>query len=209
MRGKPGKELFERIFARHEPRVLAALRKSVVGIAGAGGLGSNAAMALARAGVGNLIVADFDKIEPSNLNRQQYSVGQIGRVKVLALRDNLEAAIPSCACEVHRLKVNRSNLRGIFGKADLLIEAFDKEEEKAGLIRAWLSFYPSKPIITASGLAGFGDNNALRTRRIGNMYVCGDEKSRCEKGVSPMAPRVGIVANMQANLAVQLLCKIT
>jgi sulfur carrier protein ThiS adenylyltransferase len=196
------------IFSRHDAKVLAALRAATVGIAGAGGLGSNAAIALARAGVGRLIIADFDRIEPSNLNRQQYTVHQIGLRKVKALRANLEQMTPFTEVVIHDLKVNRKNMDAIFGGADILIEAFDKAGEKSMLINGWLSLHPDKPVIAASGLAGYGGNSRLKTRKMGNLYICGDGSSECARGVSPMAPRVAIVANMQANLAVELLMKL-
>ena len=202
------RNLFKDLFAGHDPRVLAALRAGTVGIAGAGGLGSSAAVSLARAGVGRLIIADFDKIEPSNLNRQQYFVKQIGRRKVEALRENLRKINPFSEYIIHGVKVTRSNAGRIFGGADILIEAFDKAEQKGMLINAWLSLYPEKPIIAASGLAGYGRNSRLHTRKIGSLYVCGDGETECPKGISPMAPRVAIVANMQANLAVELLVKL-
>jgi sulfur carrier protein ThiS adenylyltransferase len=202
------KDLYKNIFSRHDPEVLAALQKSVVGIAGAGGLGSNVAVSLARAGVGRLIIADFDKIEPSNLNRQQYSVKQIGLRKAETLRANLKNINPFCKCSAHNVKVTASNTEGIFGEADLLVEAFDKAEEKSMLIRTWLSLHPDRPVIAASGLAGYGRNCRLHTRKMGNLYICGDEESQCPAGISPMAPRVAIVANLQANLAVELLVKL-
>jgi sulfur carrier protein ThiS adenylyltransferase len=192
-------------FAKHDPQVLAALRASTVGIAGAGGLGSNVAVSLARAGVGRLIIADFDHIEASNLNRQQYFTRQIGRRKVLALRENLRAINPFSQYTVHAVKVTRGNAGRIFGDAEILVEAFDKAVAKGMLIDAWLSLHPDRPIVAASGLAGYGRNARLHTRRLGNLYVCGDEESQCPKGVSPMAPRVAVVANLQANLVVELL----
>lgn len=196
------------IFSRHDAKVLAALRAATVGIAGAGGLGSNIAVTLARAGVGRLILADFDKIEPSNLNRQQYAVSQIGLRKVNALRANLKLIAPFTRCVAHDVKIKPSNVDAIFGGADILIEAFDKAEEKGMLINAWLRLYGDKPIIAASGLAGYGGNARLRTQKMGSLYICGDGASQCAPGVSPMAPRVAIVANLQANLAVELLVKL-
>lgn len=195
------------IFSRHEPKVLASLRKATVGIAGAGGLGSNAAIALARAGVGRLIIADFDRIEPSNLNRQQYSVNQVGLRKVKALRANLEQMAPFTEVVIHEVKINPENIGRIFGAADVLIEAFDKAEEKGMLINGWLTLRPDKPVIAASGLAGYGGNSKLKTQKMGNLYLCGDGASECGPGISPMAPRVALVAGMQANLAVELLMK--
>jgi len=198
-------DLSRKIFCKHDPRVLDALRRSVVGIAGAGGLGSNVAVSLARAGVGRLIIADHDRIEASNLNRQQYFLDQIGRRKVDALLENLERIQPYSEYIVHDLKITRRNALRIFGGADVLVEAFDRAEAKSMLIETWLSLKPRRPIIAASGLAGFGRNNKLHTRRLGSLYICGDEESPCLPGISPMAPRVALVANMQANLVLELL----
>lgn len=194
-------------FSRHDKTVLRTLRAATVGVAGAGGLGSNAAIALARAGVGALILADFDRIEPSNLNRQQYSVKQVGRLKVGALAANLRQQAPFTEVKARAVKVTAANLREIFGEADILVEAFDRAEEKSMLIDAWLSLHPDRPVIAASGLAGYGGNSRLKTRRMGSLYICGDGESQCPPGVSPMAPRVALVAAMQANLAVELLMK--
>ena len=196
------------IFSRHDAKVLAVLRAATVGIAGAGGLGSNAAISLARAGVGRLILADFDRIEPSNLNRQQYTVKQIGLCKVKALRANLKLIAPFTIISAHDIKINQGSVEKVFRGADILIEAFDKADQKGMLINAWLQMHHDRPIIAASGLSGYGKNSRLKTRRMGNLYICGDGVSEPAPGVSPMAPRVAIVANMQANLAVELLMKI-
>lgn len=205
---KPGSIAFAReYFARRDPAVLAVLRRSSVGIAGAGGLGSNVAVALARAGVGRLVIADFDRVEPSNLNRQQYFVDQVGERKVEALRENLLAINPYSLYEVHDVRVNRRNAAVIFGRVDVLVEAFDKAEAKEMLIEACLSKFPGRPVVAASGLAGYGCNRKIHSRRLGNLYICGDETSQCPKGISPMAPRVALVAAMQANLVVELLVK--
>ena len=185
--------------------VLNALSRSVVGVAGAGGLGSNAAAALARAGVGRLIIADFDRLEAPDLNRQYYFVDQIGRLKVEALAENLRRMNPFSRYDVHAVRVEPSNVASLFGEADLLIEAFDAADQKQMLVEAWLRLFPSRPIIVGSGLAGYGGNNALRQRELGRLYVIGDEESACDACSAPMGPRVGAVAAMQANLAVELL----
>jgi sulfur carrier protein ThiS adenylyltransferase len=197
----------EEFFSRREPDVLAVLRRSSVGIAGAGGLGSNVAVFLARAGVGRLVIADFDKIEPSNLNRQQYFIDQVGERKVEALRDNLLAINPYSLYEVHDVRVTRRNAAKIFARVDVLVEAFDRAEAKEMLIETCLTRFPGRPIVAASGLAGYGGNRKIHTRRMGNLHICGDEESQSPKGVSPMAPRVALVAAMQANLVVELLIK--
>ena len=193
------------LFGRHDLRVLVALRAATVGVAGAGGLGSNVVISLARAGVGRLIVADFDRIEPANLNRQQYTVRQIGRLKVEALRENVRAANPFCEVVVHPVRVTARTVRRLFGDADVLVEAFDRADAKRMLIDAWLALRPGRPIVAASGVSGYGRNGKLHTRRMGSLYVCGDEENESPAGISPMAPRVALVANMQANLVVELL----
>jgi len=200
-------ELEKQFFSKHDPKILSILRNSVVGIAGAGGLGSNVAFSLARAGIGTLIIADFDKIEPSNLNRHQYFIEQIGRSKVEALLENLRKINPFSKYEIHNLEINDDNISEIFADAKILVEAFDMAEMKKMLIESWISQFPKRPIIAASGLAGFGKNEKLHTRKIGSLYICGDEDTEVEEGISPMAPRVGIVANMQANLVLELLLK--
>ena len=205
---KPDSLAFAReFFSCREPDVLAALRQSSVGIAGAGGLGSNVAVSLARAGVGRLVIADFDKVEPSNLNRQQYTIDQVGERKVEALRDNLLAINPYSLYEVHDVRVTRRNAARIFARVDVLVEAFDRAEAKEMLIETCLAKFPGRPIVAASGLAGYGGNRRVHTRKMGNLHICGDEASQCPKGISPMAPRVALVAAMQANLVVELLVK--
>jgi len=205
---KPGSLAFAReYFSCREPAVLTVLRQSTVGIAGAGGLGSNVAVSLARAGVGRLVIADFDKVEPSNLNRQQYFIDQVGQRKVEALRENLLLVNPFSLYEVHDVRVTRRNAARLFARVDVLVEAFDRAEAKEMLIETCLAKFPGRPIVAASGLAGYGGNRRVHTRKMGNLYICGDEASQCPKGISPMAPRVALVAAMQANLVVELLVK--
>jgi sulfur carrier protein ThiS adenylyltransferase len=199
---------FERkFFSRYDFKILSILRSSTVGLAGAGGLGSNAAVSLARAGVGTLIIADFDRVEPSDLNRQYYFMEQVGKPKVEALLENLKRINRYSQYQMHAIKIEAGNVAPIFGTADILVEAFDKAEAKQMLVNTWLSLFPRKPIIIASGVAGIGKNEKLHTRKVGNLYICGDEETECEECLSPMAPRVALVANMQANLTLELLVK--
>lgn len=194
-------------FAAHDPEIVPILKKSVVGIAGCGGLGSNAAVALARAGIGKLIFADFDKVEPSNLNRQYFFKNQIGIPKSVALKQNIDQINPFTVCISHEKRINKKNISEIFRDVNIMIEAFDSAETKQMLIETWLQIFPTKPLIIASGLAGWGKNDLLKTRKVGNLYICGDEMSEIKKGISPLAPKVGIVANMQANLALEILLR--
>ncbi len=195
-------------FLKRDLDVLAALQRSVVGIAGAGGLGSNAAAALARAGVGRLIIADFDVLETPDLNRQYYFLDQVGRPKVEALRENLLRMNPYSEYRVHAVKVTSDNVAALFGEADLLIEGVDLADQKQMLIETWLGLFPGRPIIAASGLAGYGGNEKIGQRSLGSLYICGDEDSECNACNAPMGPRVALVAAMQANLAVELLVRI-
>ncbi len=200
-------KLKKEFFSRHDPELLPILGRAVVGIAGAGGLGSNVAVALARVGVGKLIIADHDRVYPSNLNRQQYFIDQIGQPKVEALLENLKRMNPFSEYEIHHTRITPRNIPQLFGEAQILVEAFDLATEKSMLINTWLSIFPDRPIVAASGLSGFGKNNKIRTRKLGRLYLCGDEESEPTDRVSPMAPRVGIVANLQANLVLELLFK--
>ncbi|MCD4792821.1 MAG: sulfur carrier protein ThiS adenylyltransferase ThiF [Bacteroidales bacterium] len=181
------------------------LKLYTVGIAGAGGLGSNCAVALARSGIGKLIIADFDTVSESNLNRQYFFYDQIGQIKVYALKDNIERINPEVKVDIFNIKLREDNLINIFADCDIIVEAFDKAEEKEMLIETVLSEFPDKPIISGLGMAGFGENNSLRSRQIDNLYICGDEKSEISEQKPPLAPKVGVVANMQANLVLEIL----
>lgn len=200
--------LYDKLFAAHDPASLKIWQSSIVGIAGAGGLGSNIAVSLARAGVGLLIIADYDIVNTSNLNRQQFFLAQVGQPKVTALKDNLARINPFCDCNVFNGKISPDNLSEVFGNCDILIEAFDGAEQKQMLIETWQELFPDKILIGASGLSGYGRNELIRTVKFDNIYLCGDGVSELQPGISPVAPRVGIVANMQANLCLELLIKL-
>ena len=191
--------------ARHTPGVHRKLKWACVGIAGCGGLGSNVALSLARVGIGRLILADFDVVVPSNLNRQQYFVEQIGAFKVDALRDNLERANPFVQVETHAVELTPANIPKIMADADVIVEAFDKADMKVMIIETVLSQMPGRPLIVGSGMAGYGGNNTIRTEREGDLYICGDGVSEARPGRGLMAPRVGIVANHQANQVLEIL----
>ena len=194
-------------FSAHDPHQLSIWQKSTIGIAGAGGLGSNIAFALCRAGIGKLIIADFDTVSPSNLNRQQYFQDQIGLPKVTALKATLERISPFTQMVFHQEKITPDNLASIFGSVDILLEAFDLAAEKAMLLSTWEELYPDKAYIGASGLAGVGNNEAIHTEQFGNIYMIGDAVSELAEGISPVSARIAIVANMQANLCLELLLK--
>jgi len=182
------------------------LSKFRVGIAGAGGLGSNCAIALARSGVGTMVIADFDRVEESNLNRQFYFIKQVGMNKTEALRDNLLMINSSIRTELHNISLSPENIPLVFNGCDVIVEAFDLAEMKEMIISTVLTKMPGIPIVTGSGMAGWGKTEMLKMRKIDDyLYVCGDESTEVSEEVPPMAPRVGIVSHMQANVVVEIL----
>ena len=193
------------LYAGYDPALLEAWRNATVGIAGAGGLGSNAAIALARAGIGKLIIADYDNVSASNLTRQQYFQNQIGLPKVAALQDTLRRINPSTYVSAYPSRVTPVNLDSIFGKATILIEAFDDAGEKEMLIETWQSLFPQRYMIAASGIAGVGKTELIKIEQSGTLFIVGDGVSEVEPGILPISARVAVVANMQANLCLEIL----
>lgn len=181
------------------------LKNKIVGIAGAGGLGSNCAVALARVGVGTIIIADHDKVSESNLNRQYYFYDQIGQSKVAAIRENLTRINPSINIIAHDVKLVPDNILTIFRNCDVIVEAFDLAGEKEMFIETVLLNFPDKPFVVGLGMAGWGMNELIHVRKLDNMYICGDEVSEISPELPPIAPRVGIVSNMQANVVLEIL----
>lgn len=205
--GQPSREEIDQaLVRRHTREVQEKLSKASVAVAGLGGLGSNIAVCLARIGVGHLHLVDFDRVDLTNLNRQQYFTDQIGRYKTEALMETLERINPYLDIRVHCLRVTRENVRALFQKEDYICEAFDVPEQKAMLVQAVLEEFPEKYLVAASGMAGYGDSNEIHTRKItSHFYLCGDEKTEAEEGRGLMAPRVALCAAHQANLVTRLI----
>ena len=199
-------ELETLLVARHSPGVYERVRKAAVGIAGLGGLGSAVAISLARTGIGRLILADFDVVEPSNLNRQQYLIRHLGMAKTEALKELLAEINPYVEVTVFNLVLDPQNIPGVFRSADIIVECFDDATAKSMLLGTVREALPQAYLILASGLAGYGDSNSIRTWRMGERtFVVGDLKSAAGPGRGLMAPRVGIAAHHQANLVINLL----
>ena len=176
-----------------------------VGIAGAGGMGSHVATALVRSGVGSVVVADFDRVDGSNLFRQCYLPSDVGRPKVEALRDHLLAIEPDLDIEVHDVTVGPSNACSLFGGCDVVCECFDRPEAKAMLVESILSG-TDVPVVSCSGMAGFGSSNSIVTeRRMSRLYVCGDGTSDSSDGPGLTAARVMVCAGHAANMAIRLI----
>lgn len=182
----------------------ATLEKAKVGIAGAGGLGSNCAMHLVRAGIRRLVLCDFDVVSESNLNRQFYFRDQVGEKKVFALADNLRRIEADLELELHDVRLSAENLKATFADCDIVVEAFDGAEMKAVFLSEMIP--TGKRLVSASGMAGVGRSNAMRVQRMGNRLVmAGDGESGVSETSAPQSPRVGIAAAMEANSVMALL----
>lgn len=194
------------LYARHSPGVQARLEERVVGIMGLGGLGASVAIALARMGIGSLRLADYDVVEPTNLNRQQYFTEQIGQKKTAALRDILQRVNPHVSVTVIDRRLVEDDIGVLFKDVHALVECFDDPGMKAAGLRAALQHLPGIFYVGASGLAGYGENNTIRTRKLyPGVYIVGDAVSAAAPGQGLMAARVGIAAHHQANQVVRLL----
>lgn len=185
------------------PEERAALESVRVGIAGAGGLGSNCAMHLVRSGVKHITIADFDVVNESNLNRQFFFRDQIGQKKVEAIKANLLRIEPDADICAVDMRLDASSAREVFADCAIVVEAFDAVDAKVMLVSAFAS--SGKKLVTASGLAGWGRSNAMKVRKMGNIVAIGDGETSVGDGAAPVSPRVGIAAAMEANAVVSLL----
>lgn len=189
----------EALAERHGKELQTKLEKATVAVCGLGGLGSNVAICLARAGVGTLILIDYDRVDLTNLHRQQYKADQIGMPKVEALAGNLREIAPYAELRGHDVKMDVSNLEELLRDADIVVEAFDKAEAKAMLVNGVLEAFPEKRVVSGSGMAGLGSANSIRTRRVGSRLVlCGDGTSDVEEAGSLFAARVMLCAAHEA-----------
>ena len=193
---------------RHGKELHRAFSTAVVAICGLGGLGSNIAISLARAGVGQLILCDYDRVDITNLHRQQYKADQIGMYKTVVLAENLKEIAPYVSVEIHTERITEDNALTLLRSADIICEAFDDAECKAMLTNTVLSELPGKYLVAASGMAGIGVSNSIKTRRItSKFYLCGDETSEVSDGIGLVAPRVALCAAHQAHTVLRIIAK--
>lgn len=202
----PPDQLERMLCARHTPGVYQKVKAARVGIAGLGGLGSSIALALARTGVGTLHLVDFDTVEPSNLNRQQYRVAHLGMSKVSALRQEISEINPGVKVIGEEVRVTAENAVNIFADDPIVCEAFDGAENKAMLVNALLTGCRDTVVVSGSGMAGSDSANRVLTRRVGRrLYICGDGQTEAARGRGLMAPRVMVCAGHQANMVLRLI----
>ena len=193
---------------RHGEELHKAFSSATVAVCGLGGLGSNIAIHLARAGIGKLILIDFDRVDITNLHRQQYKASQIGMYKTDALTDNFREINPYIEFEAQTERITEDNAVKFLQGADIICEAFDDAECKAILTNTVLSELPDKYLVAASGMAGMGVTNSIKTRRITTrFYLCGDETSEVSDGIGLVAPRVALCAAHQAHTVLRILAK--
>ena len=191
---------------RHGKELHRAFASATVAVCGLGGLGSNIAIALARAGVGRLILIDFDRVDITNLHRQQYKAEQIGMYKTVALAENLKEIAPYISLEIHTERITEDNAVTLLQDADIICEAFDDAECKAMLTNTVLTEMRDKYLVAASGMAGLYDANRIKTRKVmSKFYLCGDEVSDVAEGIGLVSSRVMVCAAHQAHTVLRIL----
>ena len=203
----PTKEEMQKALEERQGRELQKrLSSAIVAVCGLGGLGSNIAISLARAGIGKLILIDFDKVDITNLHRQQYKVSQIGKFKTEALTENLKEIAPYLEIETHTVRIDENNAIALLKSADIICEAFDSAECKAQLTDVVLTKMPDKYLVAASGMAGLKSPNSIRTRRVtSRFYLCGDEVSDVKDCIGLVAPQVMLCAAHQVQTVLRII----
>ena len=191
---------------RHGKDLQEKFSSTTVAVCGLGGLGSNIAIALARAGIGKLLLIDFDRVDITNLHRQQYKANQIGFYKADALAENLLEIAPYTEITAVTAKITEENFADLLKGADVVCEAFDNAEAKAMLANGVLEQLPHRYLVASSGMAGMDTPNAIRTRKITKrFYLCGDEVSDAADTIGLVAPRVMLCAAHQAHTVLRIL----
>lgn len=199
-------EMYQALKERHGAELQAKFQNAKVAVLGLGGLGSNIAIALARAGVGYLHLIDFDKVDITNLNRQQYFVHQLGQYKTEALSENLKQIAPYCQVETTTIKVTKDDIKELLKNEDIICEAFDSAEAKAMLVEGVLEQFPEKYVVSGSGMAGLSSANTIKTRKVlSHFYLCGDEVSDVKDGLGLFSSRVMVCAAQEANMVLRII----
>lgn len=207
MQGRISREQLDQAFdARFPEEMQTKLRNARVAVAGLGGLGSNIAVMLARSGVGELLLVDFDTVDVTNLNRQMYLIPQLGKPKAEALPEILYQINPYLTYRSVCIKVTPDNVKELFSEYPIVCEAFDKPDQKAMLVRELLMQCPKTIVVSGNGMAGYADANEIRTCQVmKRLYVCGDQSTDVGNGIGLIAPRVAVCAAHEANKVLQLI----
>ena len=199
-------EMRQALEQRHGKQLQVKFEKATVAICGLGGLGPNIAISLARAGIGKLILIDFDRVDISNLHRQQYKACQIGENKTEALASNINEIAPFVKTVTHTVCITADNYAKLLEQADVICEAFDNPEAKAMLVNGVLKNMPDTYLVAASGMAGMGSANDIKTRKVKeHFYLCGDGVSDVADGMELVSSRVMLCAAHQAHEVLRIL----
>ena len=178
------------------------LESVCVGIAGAGGLGSNVAAHLVRSGIRRLVVADFDHVAPSNLNRQFFFADQVGMQKVEALSINLFRINPEIEIKPLNLRLHNGNVNEVFEECQIIVEALDDARYKKMITEAFM--IDSRLLVCASGIGGWGNSDRITTRRLRDtFFLVGDGESEISASHPPTAAIVGLAAAKQADAVIE------
>lgn len=207
MQERISREQLDQAFdARFPEEMQTKLRNARVAVAGLGGLGSNIAVMLARSGIGELLLVDFDTVDVTNLNRQMYLIPQLGKPKAEALPEILYQINPYLTYRSVCIKVTPDNVKELFSEYPIVCEAFDKPDQKAMLVRELLMQCPKTIVVSGNGMAGYADANEIRTCQVmKRLYVCGDQSTDVRNGIGLIAPRVAVCAAHEANKVLQLI----
>lgn len=199
-------EMYAALEERHGKELQKRFAEASVVVCGLGGLGSNVAVSLARAGIGRIHLIDFDKVDISNLNRQQYFPEQLGQYKADALKDTLLKLAPYCDITSQTVKLDVENIPVLLADFPIVCECFDNAEQKAMLVNTLLEHFPEKNLVAASGMAGLDSANTILTRRIANnFWLCGDGKSDAGEGLGLISARVAVCAAHQATMVLRII----
>ncbi|MDE5738331.1 MAG: sulfur carrier protein ThiS adenylyltransferase ThiF [Oscillospiraceae bacterium] len=199
-------EIYNSLVERHGAELQKKLSQTSVAVCGIGGLGSNIAIALVRAGIRHLHIIDFDKVDISNINRQQYFIEQLGQYKTDALYDTLKKIMPYTDIKRTCIRLTENNIPDILKNDGIICESFDNAESKAELVNCVLENMPEKYLVSSSGMAGFSDANKIQTKQITKkFYICGDGESDIASGIGLVSSRVMICAGHQAHKIIQII----
>lgn len=199
-------QIKEALLERYAPWMYEKISHGAVAVAGLGGLGSQIALMLARAGVGELFLVDFDRVELTNLNRQAYGISHLGLPKAEALAGMLQDINPYLKLRAMEQRVTAQNAGKLFYRYPVLCEAFDQPDAKAMLVNAVLEECPNTVVVSGNGMAGFDSANKVTTqKKMARLYVCGDGKTDLTPGTCLVSSRVMACAAHQANMAIRLL----
>ena len=192
---------------RHGADLQRKFSSACVAVCGLGGLGSNVAITLARAGIGTLLLIDFDRVDISNLHRQQYAVSHLGMYKIEAMKNILTEIAPYCSVITHNVKITDENL-SLIADCDIVCECFDNAENKSILVNGVTERYPEKYIVAASGMSGLHSGNTIVTKKYGKrLYICGDRTSEVSDDGTLFAPRVMLCAAHQSNMILRIIAE--